>query len=134
VSTYDYDCGACGDTTHLEFPIGTARRVLQCDCGGIARLVIGRGVRISEKGFVTKGDRVREVDNMEDRWDHDIPAYRRMRHQGWQPPQVDGAAELEDRVGDQWDIDYRKQLSAGMKKEHIREVSEEIVENWPSAG
>jgi putative FmdB family regulatory protein len=129
---YDYHCTACGDVVERLFDIGTAARITACDCGGIALLMIGRQVNLSEKGFVSKGDRVREADGIEDRWSEDIPAYKRMRRAGLQPPSIDGAADLEETVGDQADIDFRNILGGETTKERIGEISEEWALDWPN--
>ena len=42
---------------------------------------------------------------MESRWDKDMPAYIRLRHNGLQPKQIDGCAELESRANDQMEIE-----------------------------
>lgn len=34
----------------------------------------------------------------EAQWDRDMPAYKRLRQDGLQPPRIDGAAELESRA------------------------------------
>lgn len=43
----------------------------------------------------TKGARVAETENRARRWDKDMPAYRRLRKQGYQPRSIDGAARIE---------------------------------------
>jgi hypothetical protein len=35
------------------------------------------------------------INAREKRWDQDMPAYKRLRDQGYQPPHIDGAAHLE---------------------------------------
>ena len=132
MAAYDYHCSACGDVLEQTCDIGTAPRVTACDCGGIALLMIGTQVNVSEKGFVSKGARVREADGIEDRWSDDIPAYKRMRRAGLQPPSIDGAADLEKKVGDQADIEFRNILSKETTKERIGEISEEWALDWPN--
>ena len=41
----------------------------------------------------------------EKRWDRDIPAYRRLRHNGLQPKGIDGSAALEARANDQFEVE-----------------------------
>jgi hypothetical protein len=36
--------------------------------------------------------------NIEKQWERDLPAYRRLRRQGYQPPRTQGCAELEARA------------------------------------
>ena len=44
-------------------------------------------------------------DAQESRLSKDLPAYKRLRRDGLQPRNIDGSAELEKRVGSQFDID-----------------------------
>jgi hypothetical protein len=39
-------------------------------------------------------------------WDKDMEAYARLRHDGVQPRQIDGSAELESKARDKVEIDY----------------------------
>lgn len=45
---------------------------------------------------------------MEGRWDKDMPAYKRLRDDGLQPPHIDGCAELESRA------EHQTQIEMGM--------------------
>lgn len=45
---------------------------------------------------------------MEARWDRDMPAYKRLREQGFQPPSIDGAAELESKASSRFEIESGK--------------------------
>jgi hypothetical protein len=40
-------------------------------------------------------------------WDKSMPAYKRMRDRGLQPPSIESATALENEVGDQTDINHR---------------------------
>lgn len=42
---------------------------------------------------------------MEDRWQRDMPAYQRLRHNGLQPPKIDGCYQLEQRAHSQMEIE-----------------------------
>ena len=46
-------------------------------------------------------------DQMEGRWHDDMPAYKRLRAEGLQPAQIDGAATLERHA------EHRKQIEMG---------------------
>lgn len=48
-------------------------------------------------------------------WDKDMPAYKRIRNNGVQPPRIDNCAELESRAGDQFEIEMAKIVPANMK-------------------
>ena len=103
--TYRYRCAACGeDQIEGDFPIGTAPRGFPCDCGMMADLLIGADVQIAPSALEARGEHVRLLAEKEARWHKDMPAYKRLRHRGVQPNQIDGSAELEDRVSTQ--IEY----------------------------
>jgi hypothetical protein len=125
VPSYQYRCGACATEWLADYSIGQAPRITQHDCGGIAKLLIGQGVNISAKGFAVKGTHVRHADSIEDRWAVDLPAYKRMRMNGMQPPQTEGAAALEDTVADQFDIDHRRLYEQGISRDRINEINQE---------
>lgn len=42
---------------------------------------------------------------MESRWERDMPAYRRLRDHGLQPPKIDGSAEIEARANSQLEVE-----------------------------
>lgn len=42
----------------------------------------------------------------EKRWDKDMPAYRAMRANGLQPPSIDGAAELQARASEPFEVEF----------------------------
>ncbi len=125
MAVYVYRCGECGRDIEQSAEFGTAARTSRCDeCGSVMRLRIGAGVNISAAGFAAKGGIVREVDAREARWQKDMPAYKRMRHRGLQPEQIDGAARLEDKVGDQFDIKYQQVYETGVTRERVQESAE----------
>jgi hypothetical protein len=43
----------------------------------------------------------------EKRWERDIPAYKRLWHQGYRPPRVDGSAARERMAETVYDIEER---------------------------
>jgi hypothetical protein len=53
-------------------------------------------------------------------WDADMPAYRRLRHNGVQPPRIDDCAELERKANDQFEIEMGKIVPPEMKS-RVRE-------------
>ena len=53
------------------------------------------GVRMGANTTTTKGARVQETEDRARRWDKDMPAYKRLRKQGYQPRGIDGAARIE---------------------------------------
>ena len=46
----------------------------------------------------TQGSQVAEVSERAKRWDKDMPAYKRLRQQGFQPRSIDGSAEVERKA------------------------------------
>jgi hypothetical protein len=131
---YEYHCGACDEISEIVVSIGTARRMRECDCGGIARLRIGVDVNIAPSALENKGAAVRAIDTKEGRWDRDMPAYKRMRHAGMQPASVDGAAALEGQVGDQFDVHYKPLMDRGIPRDRIQEGEEQAKELLEDAG
>jgi len=130
MANYLYRCAKCGREDDKDYPIGTAIRVTRCvECGGVMRLRIGVGVNISASALATKGAPVTAIDKREGEWQKDIPAYRRMRRKGMQPKGIDGSAKLEDRVGDQFDVNYRDVMDrTGATRERVMEGVEQAAE------
>jgi hypothetical protein len=135
IPTYVYRC-ECGIEHGREFTIGTAPRTETCICGETMNLVIGAGVNIAPSALEVKGAQARMTTEMEDRWQKDLPAYKRMRNRGLQPKGIDGSAELENNVDDQLDIHMRDLTPPGMSRQGMRdamlegkETAEEIAAN-----
>lgn len=132
---YSYQCQLCKDITDEILPIGDAPRLIKCKhCHGLARLRIGVGVHIAPSALENKGEKVRSIDQTEAQWGVDMPAYKRMRNAGMQPKNIDGAAVLEDQVGSQADIDYKRLIDEGVTRERIQEGQEQAREIIEGAG
>ena len=54
------------------------------------------------------GADVARINRTDKRWEKDMPAYRRLRHDGLQPPRIDDCAALESRAKDQFEIEMGK--------------------------
>jgi hypothetical protein len=52
----------------------------------------------------SRGD-ARSVRAREKRWQKDMPAYKRLRQEGYQPPSIDGAAALERDATTKFEIE-----------------------------
>lgn len=52
-------------------------------------------VRMGPNSTTTRGSRVAQSIATEKNWSKDMPAYKRLRDQGYQPKQIDGCARLE---------------------------------------
>jgi DNA-binding transcriptional regulator LsrR (DeoR family) len=58
-----------------------------------------------------------------------MPAYKRMRDRGLQPPNIDSAVNLENEVGDQMDINHRQVIPTESKaRDAVREQIGEVME------
>lgn len=111
MSSYDFRCGSCKDVTERDYPIGTAPRLVGCkECGGRAQLVIGAGVQIAPSALEGKGAEVRRINGKDAVLRKDLDSYKRMRGHGLQPERIDGAAKLENEVGDSFDLTWKGRL------------------------
>jgi hypothetical protein len=53
----------------------------------------------------TRGAKVAEVNTTERNWNKDMPAYKRLRANGLQPKRIDGAANVEKRAQEGWQVE-----------------------------
>jgi len=53
----------------------------------------------------TRGAKVAQVNATEQGWKKDMPAYKRLRANGLQPKRIDGAAEVERRAQESWQVE-----------------------------
>lgn len=56
-------------------------------------------------GAANSSAKYHEVENREKRWNRDMPAYKRLREQGYQPAHIDGAADLERDASTRFEIE-----------------------------
>jgi hypothetical protein len=118
--TYVYECpehsifqrwmSIHSDSTHGDCPI----------CG-YASQKIQVPPLISVNATPNKGASAREIQAREDRWDKDMPAYKRLRNSGLQPRGVDGSAELEARGTSRLEIEMGR---IAPDKDSLREGEE----------
>ena len=134
MSAYVYLCAACGTKTVIEKPIGTAQRITKCGCGRPARMMLGQGMYIAAAATPNKRQNVLTIEQREKNWDRDIPAYKRMRARGLQPVGVDGAAAVEDTVGDQDDIDYGGAIRVASDQKLYRQMTDRAEVKVPAGG
>lgn len=106
--SYHYRCD-CGDFL-LWQPLAAEPLASHEGCAGRPLRVLGP---VRTHGVGPRGAKTREVDRTERTWDRDRPAYKRLRHEGHQPPHVDGAADLETRAENEFDI------RTGLKYGHL---------------
>lgn len=62
-----------------------------CDLSYGAHMSFG----VSSAAMPTRGKAAQVINQREARWERDMPAYRRLRENGLQPPQIDGCHKLE---------------------------------------
>lgn len=53
----------------------------------------------------SRGQRVAQINQTERGWNKDMPAYKRLRANGLQPKKIDGAAEVEKRAQEAWQVE-----------------------------
>lgn len=82
----------CGDEFYKWQSIHDDALVKCLKCGGKLVRVIDR---VQTYGVGERGAATRFHDLREERWTVDGAAYKRLRHEGHQPPSVDGSADLE---------------------------------------
>lgn len=67
-------------------------------------------------GFGDLRDSVKAVNDREERWQKDMPAYKRLRQQGYQPKTIDGAARIEAGATTRFEIESGQVLEGQTKK------------------
>lgn len=71
---------------------------------------------IPQFGFGDLKESVKAVNNREARWNKDMPAYKRLRQQGYQPKTIDGAAHIEAKATTRFEIESGQVLEGQTKK------------------
>ena len=74
------------------------------------------GVRMGVNSTTSRGARVAETTRMERGWHKDMPAYKRLRQQGYQPKQIDGAAKLEATASTVAEVESRPNIEKLISK------------------
>jgi hypothetical protein len=62
-------------------------------------------VRMGANTTTTRGGKVDEINRTEKAWNRDMPAYKRLRQDGLQPKRIDGAAEVERKAKEAWQVE-----------------------------
>ena len=91
----------------------------------------GCRVRSVQFGSVPGGTRSGQartdsINQREAGWDKDIPAYKRLRADGLQPRQVDGAAHLEAAANDPLEVGNQLLMTDKRIPETMRELKAEV--------
>ena len=105
------------------------------DCGRCFKCREGRGcIRSVTFGAVPGGTRkqtVVKINQTDKQWEKDMPAYKRLRHNGLQPKRIDDCAELESKATDQYEVElgtivpkaYKSRIEEGLAISKELEVS-----------
>jgi hypothetical protein len=64
---------------------------------------------------------------MESRWDKDMPAYKRLREQGYQPRGVDGAAMAESQANHPLEIEMGRPLGKDKEVRRAQEIASDLM-------
>lgn len=124
--TYRYRCTHCDEEYEVWQSMSASPMTVHGDvCAGLVERVLGP---VRTHGIGTAGAKTRVVDRTEKTWDKDRPAYRRLRHNGMQPPHVDGCAELESRAKTSLDV------NTGLRYGHIPDGVKERVQEANESG
>ena len=63
------------------------------------------GIRMATNSTTSRGAQVAATNQTERNWKQDLPAYKRLRADGLQPKRIDGAAEVERRAQESWQVE-----------------------------
>lgn len=63
------------------------------------------GVRMGVNTTTSRGQQVEQINKTERGWNKDMPAYKRLRANGLQPKSIDGAAEVEKKAKESWQVE-----------------------------
>lgn len=75
-----------------------------------------------------RGAETRDIDAREKRLAEDLPAYKRLRHQGYQPQRINGAREMEQSAQSAMEINSGGIVKGPEKEIHAAmELSREIM-------
>lgn len=69
------------------------------------------GISFGANSTTTRGSKVATVNQRAKNWDKDMPAYKRLRQNGLQPRGIDGAAEVEKRATESWQVEGKPPVS-----------------------
>ena len=90
--TYTYTCSLCEETFELWRSMKADPLLTHDGCGGEVSKIYGP---VRTLGVGAQGAGTQEIEAREARWSKDMPAYKRFRDKGHQPPGIDGCDYLE---------------------------------------
>jgi hypothetical protein len=74
------------------------------------------GISFGANSTTTRGKVVAETNQRAKNWDKDMPAYKRLRQQGLQPKNIDGAAKIEATAKTEAQVEGRPNIEALVKR------------------
>ena len=74
------------------------------------------GVSFGSNSTTSRGAKVAEINQRAKNWDKDMPAYKRLRQQGYQPKNIDGAAKLEATASTVAEVESRPNIEKLVSK------------------
>lgn len=63
------------------------------------------GISFGANSTTTRGAEVAATNQTAKNWDKDMPAYKRLRKEGLHPRSIDGAAEVEKKATERWQVE-----------------------------
>jgi predicted nucleic acid-binding Zn ribbon protein len=138
VPTYRFACEHCHGEFEAWYSIHDDDLPMKHDSqmvpGGVARCN-GRLVKvISAAPIHGLNSTVNRADEREKGWSRDMPAYKRLRDDGLQPPGIDGCGDLEQQANDEWFVKTGGQF--GVPENRRDEINEMLADgqvnhnNW----
>ena len=74
------------------------------------------GVSFGANSTTTRGAKVAQINQTAKNWDKDMPAYKRLRQQGYQPKGIDGAARIEATATSEAQVESRPDIESLVKR------------------
>lgn len=87
-----------------------------------------RTVAIAPSTMPSRNPRAAQVKATEQRWEDDMPAYRRLRANGIQPRGIDGCAELEAKAADRFEVETGHVFKTREERQKVREGMAQAAE------
>ena len=127
--TYVYRCLDCGLSLDVYHSFEETYQDDCNGCGGVVRKHFG-SVHIAASATPTRGVHDgKEIDwsgtrAKERNKERDMAAYKRLRSEGLHPPSIAGAANLESRAGNKWEVKAGHFIKAENRKKAESQLQE----------
>lgn len=127
--TYRYRCEDDNCIFERWVSIHADSRTAECPtCGGSAVKVMVVP-KVSVNATPSKGQRARDIQALEDRWDKDMPAYRTLRRQGYQPSGIDGAHALARDASDPLEVALGRKFASADELHLAKDTQQALAES-----